>query len=326
MMSENAAVEKRMDDGLRTPVSNPDEINLLEYIYVLVKNKWLIIGLTLLGFIGGHLLARLKGPTWVAEAVIAPKEREAQKSPNLSSFGAIGGLVASQLNIGGDVSLDKIEQLLDSRDFNTKIIRKYDLLPSLYRNQWPKKYRSIWDSSANTWKRSFTRHDSLGFGGLLRDRFLKQTTGANAMTIQISSRDSALSLDLANYYIAFLDEDIKTAVRTDAKENVLFLEKQLVTIADPLLREKIQTLIADEIEKTMLVSKEAFRIVDPVFLSRTFREKKLYPIVFGGGMFFFGIVIVIFFHVLSTAEKTEEDRRLIERIKKELLITGGKKR
>ena len=306
------------------PAHDPDEINLLEYIYALVKNKWLIIGLTLLGLAGGYLLAKLKGPTWVAEVVIAPKDAENQKAPNFSSFGAFGGLVASQLNIGGNASLEKIELLLDSRDFNARLIEKYNLLPVLYRYQWPKTYAREWDSLKNNWKKTFRKPELLGMGAFLKGTFLKQTAKGTLMTIEFSSRDSALSFDLAKIYVTFLNDDIKTSVLTDAKENVAFLEKQLVAITDPLIREKVQMLIADEIEKTMVVSKEAFKIIDPIFLQQKFKEKKLYPMVFGAGMFFISVVLIIFGYAISSAKKTEEDMLLIAKIKKALLLPGKK--
>jgi hypothetical protein len=117
-------------------------------------------------------------------------------------------------------------------------------------------------------------------------------------------------------HIKVIDAEIKASVRNDAKENVAFLEKQLITISDPLLREKLQALIADEIEKTMVVSKEAFRIVDSKYLQKKFKEKKLYPIVMGAEMFLITIVIIIFGHAFNSAEKTEEDNKLIKDIKK----------
>lgn len=302
---------------------DPDEINLLEYIYALVKNKWWIIGLTAAGLVGGYIAAKMKGPTWVAEVVIAPKETETQKTPNLSSFGAFGGIVASQLNIGGNASLDKIELLLDSRDFNARLIEKFKLLPTIYRVEWPKQYEKQWDSTAGTWKKSFLKPELLGMGAFLKGKYLKKTTNSNnTMKLEVRTKDSTLSLSLAQKYVSFLDEDIKTSVRNDAKENVDFLEKQLLAISDPLLREKLQGLIADEIEKTMVVSKEAFRVVDPVFLSRTFKEKKLYPLVFGAGVFFLLVVLIVFLHAFSSSEKTEEDRRLMERIQREIFPWG----
>lgn len=129
-----------MDQPTQTPQSNPDEINLLEYIYALVKHKWLIIGLMFLGLAAGYIAALIKGPTWVAEAIIAPREAESQKSPSFAGLGALGGIVASQINLGGNASLEKIDLILDSREFGAKLIDHYSLLPTIYKYQWPKVY------------------------------------------------------------------------------------------------------------------------------------------------------------------------------------------
>jgi hypothetical protein len=141
----------------------------------------------------------------------------------------------------------------------------------------------------------------------------------NTMLITIKSKDSTLSITLAQKYVQFLDEYIKASVQSDAKENVSYLEKQLNGIADPLLREKIQSLIASEIEKQMVVSKEAFRIVDPVFLEKRFKEKGQYPRLFAGGMFAVAFVFIILMQAFSSGKKTEEDKRLLMEIKKELI-------
>jgi Chain length determinant protein len=297
---------------------DPDEINLLEYAYVLVKNKWWIIGLTVFGLVLGYSAALIKGPTWVAEAVIAPKEAESQKTPSFAGLGALGGIVASQLNFGGNASLDKIDLILDSREFGAKLIERYSLLPTIYKHQWPKVYKKSWDSLQNTWKADFIQPKPLDMGSFIKSKIKKTTNKNNTMTLQIKSRDSTFSLNLANNYIEYLNEFIKSNVQSDARENVSYLEKQLVAISDPLLREKIQGLIANEIEKEMVVSKEAFKIVDPVYLSKIFKEKRLYPLVFGFGLFFITCLVLVFVQAFSSAEKTEEDRKLMAKIKNEV--------
>jgi uncharacterized protein involved in exopolysaccharide biosynthesis len=303
------------------PQHNPDEINLLEYIYVFVKNKWWIIGLTFLGLVTGFVAAKIKGPSWVAEAIIAPKETDTQKGPNLAGFGAFSGIVASQLNLGGNASLEKIDMILDSREFGAKMIEKYNLLPMIYKYQWPKAFKKFHDPVQNAWKPKFIPPKPLSMGGFIKETFLKKTTNKNnTMTIKIKSRDSAFTINLANAYITYLDDYIKTNTRADAEKNVAYLDSQLIKIVDPLLREKIQGLIANEIEKKMVVSKEAFRVVDPVFMSKTFKEKKLYPMVLGAGFFFMVCLLVVFIQAFSSADKTEEDRRLLEKIKKEMFL------
>src|SRR5512133_1046085 len=132
--------EKTDQHTIQIPQSDPDEINLLEYIYVLVKNKWWIIGAAIFGLVLGYGLALKKGPRYVAEAVIAAKENENSKTPNLSSFGALSGIVASQLNISANPGLDKIDLILGSRKFNAEMIEKYDLLPMITKVQSPKVY------------------------------------------------------------------------------------------------------------------------------------------------------------------------------------------
>jgi LPS O-antigen subunit length determinant protein (WzzB/FepE family) len=310
-------------NATQRPEHDPDEINLLEYFYALVHRKNWIIGFTIAGMILGFVAAILKGPTWVAEAVIAPKETDSQKAPSFAGLGALGGLVASQLNIGGNASLDKIDIILGSREFNAKLVDQNKLLPAIIKYQSPKAYKKLWDSTQNAWNPDFVKPNFLVMGGMVKG-FLKKTTNKNnTMTLDIKSKDSTFTINLAHTYVVFLNDYIKTNVQSDAKENVEYLDKQLDGIADPLLREKLQSLIATEIEKEMVVSKEAFRVVDPVYLSKKFKEKKLYPLVFGFGLFFISCMMAVMVHAFSSSEKTEEDRKLIEKIKKEMHIFHG---
>lgn len=303
------------------PGRDPDEINLLDYFYALVHRKMLIVGVTVAGMILGYFAAIIKGPTWLAEAVIAPKDVASQKAPSFAGLGALGGLVASQMNLGGNASLDKIDIILDSREFNARLVEKYNLLPVIYKYQAKKVYNKMWDTTTHNWRPDFIKPKPLDVGNALRGAFLKKTVNKNnTMSLMIKSKDSSLTINLATNYVSFLDDYIKTDVQNDAKENVSYLEKQLDGIADPLLREKLQNLIADEIEKEMVVSKEAFRVVDPVYLSKAFKEKKLYPLVFGVGLFFLNCLIVVFIHAISSADKTDEDKKILEKIRKELLF------
>jgi LPS O-antigen subunit length determinant protein (WzzB/FepE family) len=315
-MENQASVKPAGSANLR----DPDEINLLEYFYAIVHRKWLISGLTLFGLILGLVAAIIKGPTWDAEVLIAPKESDTQKAPSFAGLGALGGLVASQLNLGGNASLDKIDLITDSREFNAQLVEKDSLLPAIYENKYRKVYKNFWDTTQNKWKPEFEQPKFLDMGDMVKGYLKKTTNKNNTMTLRIRSKDSTFTINLANKYVAFLNDYIKTNVQSDAKENVDYLEKQLDGIADPLLREKLQSLIADEIEKEMVVSKEAFRVVDPVYMAKTFKEKKLFPLVFGFGMFFLCCLFVVFVQAFSSAEKTAEDKMLLEKIRKELFL------
>lgn len=296
---------------------DPDEINLLEYFYVLVKNKWALIGVTILGLIGGYVAAVVKGPTYVAEALIAPREIESQGAPNLSGLGMFGGMVASQLNLGGNASLENVDLILNSRKFNAEMIEKNNLLPLIY--------AEFWDTAAQSWVEEFVTPEPLEAAGYLKSEFLeKEINKNNTMSLKISNSDSIFTYQVLSSYLTHLDTYIKRSVKQEAKENRAHLESQLIGVIDPLLRAKIQELVAKEVEKEMVVAKEAFRIIDPVFVSKQFKEKKLYPLVFAFGLFFLTTLLIVFAHALNSSDKTEEDRRYIDGIKRELFLSRKK--
>lgn len=294
------------------PQSDPDEINLLEYFYVLIKNKWLIVFLTILGFIGGYVVALIIGPKYVSDTVIAPRESESVRTPDMSGLGMFGGMVASQLNIGGNASLEKIDLILDSRKFNAEVVEEKRLAPLVFPEQW--------DSVNNKWLNDFEVPKPVNVGGYIKTEFLDKEINKNkTMNITIEHEDSLTSHKLLTSYLEYLDAFIREDVQKDAKENRDYLENQLISVTDPLLRAKIQELIAKEVEKMMVVSKEAFKIVDPVFTYKSFKEKKLFPLVFAFGLFFLTVIYIVFKHAFLSGDKTEGDKILMGDIKREIV-------
>jgi hypothetical protein len=296
-----------------------DNINLLEYLYAIVKNKRWIILFTVFGLAFGYALALIKGPTWTSEAVIIAKESDTQKSPNISGFGAFGGIVASQLNIADNPGLDKIEIILDSKKFYSEVIKKYNLLPLIYKYSQPKKYREFYDTTKQEWSETFTKPNLLNVGNYLKGTYLQKEVKKNkTMLLSFQSGDSVFSDTLLSVTLTYLNSYIKNTVHKDAEDNVSYLENKLITISDPLLREKLQGMIASEMEKAMLVSNEAFRIIDPILTRKQYLEKKLYPLVFSFGFFFLSIVIFLVYHATVNNIKSEEDQNWIRKIKNEL--------
>lgn len=320
IQSQQVNLPPQKDMGFSSqPKSTHDEINLLEFIYVLLKNKWWITGAIFLGLILGYTAAVIKGPTWVSEAVISAKESDNSSSSSLSGLGMLGGMVASQLNIAGNPGLDKIELILDSRKFNSEVIDSFGLLPLIYKNSWPKVYRESYDSVKNSWSEKFVMPNLLKTGRHLKDNYLVKMINKNrTMNLSFESKDSLFSDTLLFSYLSYLNYYIQTSVQNEAHENVKYLENQLITISDPLLREKLQSMIASELEKTMLVSGEAFKIIDPKLISRRFKEKLLYPLLAASGFLFVSSFLVIFSYILTSKLKSKEDKEWIEKVKNEL--------
>jgi len=318
----NPGYEENAADG-STP---EDEINLLELFYILVKYKTLIIILSAIGFAGGYFAAKMKGPTYIANALLVAKESGAPR-PNLGALGALGGLAAAQLNLASNPALENLELYLDSRQFKSELIEKYDLIPDMFKfapkRRTSKVYEQFYDTINGKWleNKEFTVPEPVQMAGFLSGAFLKKELDikTKTLTVSVKSRDSLFSYNVLNNCIEYLDYYIKTGVQNDAKINVDYLENQLFTIADPLLREKLQSMIASEIEKAMLVSREAFKVIDKPFCEKRYKEKLIYPAAGAFGMFLFVSAVAIFFHQIFGAGNTNpESKRWVDMIKRQL--------
>jgi len=317
-VTQMVSQEKHQETG-----TAEDEINLLELFYVLVKYKTIIIILCAIGFTGGIIAARMKGPTFTAQAVLTAKESDGGRIPNLGALGAFGGLAG--LNIASNPGLDRIQLLLNSREFNAEFIEKYDLTTGIYANtkaRWIQKtYKNFYDTTSGKWNEEVTlaRPDQLAgvLSGVLFNKNISPKEGTLELTV--TSRDSLFSYTTLAACLEYLNHYIRTSVQTDAKENVNYLEMQLSSIYDPLLREKLQEKIASEIEKMMIVSKEAFRVLDRPFCYKHHKEKKMYPILGAFAMFFASSGLLIFLHyILGAGNTNSESRKWIDKIRKEI--------
>jgi LPS O-antigen subunit length determinant protein (WzzB/FepE family) len=98
---------------------------------------------------------------------------------------------------------------------------------------------------------------------------------------------------------AFLEElnrKIRDEVYKDAEINRAFLEAQIVATHDPLIREKIQHMIAVEIEKAMLVGSKSFDVLEkpvvPLYRLRPKRKKiMVLSVILGFFLAGFGAVV-----------------------------------
>jgi hypothetical protein len=303
-----------------------DEINLLELAYVLVKHKTIIILLSIIGLVGGYFAAKAKGPTFTSNAVITAKASEARQ-PNLGALGALGGLAAAQLNLAGNPGLEKLEIYLNSREFNTELIEKYNLLPEIFKyapkRKLSKIYEQFYDTTNNVWIESedFNKPEPIQMSTYLLKKFFQNEVDIKkgTITVSVKSNDSLFSSKVLGACIEHLDLYIRRDVQSEAKANVDYLESQLATIMDPLLRTKLQEMIASEIEKAMIVSRESFKLIDKPYCWRSHQEKLFFPIAGLAMMFMLSSGIAIFGNmVFGSGNTNPESRKWVDMIKKQL--------
>ena len=203
-----------------------DEINLLEYLHAIVRGKWIILLMALIGAGGGYMAAKYKGPRYISDAVIAPKEADAPAGPNLSSLGMLGVMASSQLSLGGTATLDKVTQTLATRTFRIKLIDDNGLLPLLMYKDW--------DTISKKWKdTTFVAKETVKYVGLIDD-FIKTESKDDNLIITVTHPDSLAADSILRVTIHTLDRYLRNATIKNANENREYLEEQLETISDPL--------------------------------------------------------------------------------------------
>ena len=133
----------------------------------------------------------------------------------------------------------------------------------------------------------------------------------NTITISIEFYDPEMAAKMVEYFLATLTDHMSSETKRVAKTNRKYLEEQLEATADPLIKQKIYNLIAQQIETSMMSEvKEnfAFKVIDPPKVP----DKKIKPkrsqmvmISFVTSLFA-GIFLAFFLEYISKVRNQEE--------------------
>jgi hypothetical protein len=244
----------------------------------------------------GVVYAIFAKPQYYSEAIIMPKEsRKSGAMPAMfSQLGGFGGAVAAELGLG-NVSLGRLELVAKSREVTEEVVVENDLLPVIFEGDW--------DPASKKWKRGGKVPTIRKGVDEIRRSNLRVVSNPKQGTLKIgvAFRDSTWAKRFAEYYLASLNEKIRRDVILETRGNQDFLTEQLGKAIDPLIREKIQNLIALEIERSMLASTSSFDIIEkPVVPSERIKPKrKLIVILSSVSGFLLSIAGLIFVRFMA---------------------------
>ncbi|MGO9139584.1 MAG: Wzz/FepE/Etk N-terminal domain-containing protein [Syntrophales bacterium] len=300
--------------------SEEDEINLLDYWRVIRKRQKLIIRMVVAAVLVTVVISWLMTNIYQAKAVITPiasKESGAGVS-TLSAlalqFGALPGIV-----LPGGSSAAEIVNLLKSNVLREKVIERYQLLPVLFYKEW--------DTEKKDWKRGISLNPLVYVGvkkgtgvpdvwdGLrMLDSIVKvnQNIKENIIILTVDYYDPAMAAKMVEYLLTALTDHMSSEARRVATINQKYLEEQLVKTADPLIKQKIYNLIAQQLETSMMAEvKEnfAFKVIDPPMVP----DKKISPkriqmaLLSFVAFIFIGVFLAFFMEYLEKAKNKERE-------------------
>jgi len=284
-------IEQTQNPDQKFEYAEDDEINLLDYWRVIWKRRrmigWLVGAVVLATVVISLTMTNI----YQAKALITPiSAKDSGGGGAISAlaqqFGGLPGIA-----LPASSSATEIVNLLKSNILREKVIERYQLLPVLFYKQW--------DAEKKDWKRGAGSGISLNpmtYLGKLASAVIsgeekgvrKKDPGIpdvwdglrmlegivkinpsikeNSITIMVDYYDPEMAAKMVDYFLTALTDHMSTEARRVASINQKYLEEQLGKTADPLIKQKIYNLIAQQLETSMMAEvKEnfAFKVIDP---------------------------------------------------------------
>jgi len=195
-----------------TPYREEEEINLLDYLVVLLKRKRLIAGITVACAIITAGISLVMTPIYRAETRILPPQESSSgiSAQILSQLGGASGLIGSSLGIKNPN--DVYVGMLGSRTVFDHIIDRFglmDLYEAEYRDDARKALAKAVDIES-------------GKDGII--------------TVSVEDEDPKRAADMANAFIEELKGLTRRLAVTEASKRRLFFEEQLAKVKENLIK------------------------------------------------------------------------------------------
>jgi uncharacterized protein involved in exopolysaccharide biosynthesis len=264
-MKEN---NREMDEN-KTPrpqeYYDEDEIDLLDLLLVLARRKWFIIKTTFIFAVLAIAYALLATPIYRAETQVIPPQSGSGAMAALAQMG-VPDFAAGMLGV--TTPSDTLVAIVKSRPVLDKVIDKFGLM-----DREPEPGLPPVEAIKEGIKTLAEKLMSKGEPGAEEPKFrsdvrmnLKNATSANAdsksgiITISVSDTSPDLAAEIANEYVAQLQELMQSLAFSQASQQRLFLEDQVKDAQYNLLQAErnlseyqIRTGILDVGEQTSAV-------------------------------------------------------------------------
>ena len=270
-----------------------DEINLFDLWRVIWKWKILISLMVLTSVFATGLYSLYIKDIYTSTVVITPINSKEGGGGGLSSLAQqFGGLPG--ISLPGSSSSSEIVNLLKSNILREKVIERYNLLPVLFYEKWDegkkdwkkgeksgfslnpfiyiqKVVAAVKPKTQNSKLKTQDQNDgnpTVWDGLRMLNGMVKVNNNAkdNTITVSVDFHDPETAARMVEYFLTTLTDHMSGEAKRVASTNRKYLEEQLGATADPLIRQKIYNLIAQQIETSMMSEvKEnfAFKVIDP---------------------------------------------------------------
>jgi len=248
--------------GAQAASYQPDLADILAFF---LRNWGRLLVATLIGVVLGVVVITTARPQYRVEMVFTvvsdgaggASEGLKKLAGSLGGLGALAGMAVGGVGGTSDQSL----ALMRSRVFAESFIRKYDLMPELFRSQW--------DEESAQWKVSAmsdppTMAEAIDKLEELREITEDRRTGI--VTLSLLWPDAERGAQLANPFVADADSELRAKAIADAQRSTTYLEEEIAGSTSLETRQMLYGLLSDQY-KVISVGRTrqyfAFRVIDP---------------------------------------------------------------
>jgi uncharacterized protein involved in exopolysaccharide biosynthesis len=269
------------------------EINILDYIIVVNKYKKLILLFIAVSVIATGIISLLSPKIYKSTAIIIPAEDKSNTRGSMSAMAIRFGIHSNQISDAAE-----IVTLLKSNILMEKVINKHNLLPVFF----SKDNLGEMTESGKIWNGIRYLRNIYKVNNNLREGIIE---------ISVEFKDPKTSAEIINYILTELTDYMSSEAKRVAETNREYLESLIGKNTDPLIQNKIYSLIAHQIEISMMAEvKEnfAFKILDPPKMPDREIKPKIrtnIQLSFAISMFF-GIVAAFFVEYIEKIKRQEK--------------------
>ena len=236
-------------------------IDLRVVLVKLGRRRWLLAGTISVFTIASVFLSFKIRPVYRATTLLAPAAFGREQN-GTGSLGQLGGLAAAA-GIGvRDVDRATQEALavLESRQFTERFFRSSNALAEFFPKEW--------DRAAGGWNAHATQPPSAARAYRKFDRDVRRVAESKKtglITLEVDWTDRNIAAAWANALVHQLNAEMRARAIADAEKSLAFLEKERAETNVVEIRDAVNRLIEDQINKRMLASVNedyAFRVVD----------------------------------------------------------------
>jgi LPS O-antigen subunit length determinant protein (WzzB/FepE family) len=252
-----------------------DEFDVVSFFWVIWDQKYLVLGISLIGGVIATILALTATPMYRAQIII-PQARDNGMGGAGSLMGQLGGLASiAGLDLGATGPDAERPAFLASRGLIDAFVKRYHLAAEI--NRTSNRPTSDWWAVETFRSRVLDMHEEK----------LKGTT-----TITVEWRDPVVATRWANDLVGLANELMRARAIQESTRNIEYLNKQLSQTTVVEIQRAMYLLIEAETKKLMLAHgrlEYAYTVVDPAVVPE-FRVSPRRTLIVVSGLFIAGFL------------------------------------